>query len=167
MDGCPLTLNPGHSLEEITMKEGRIITAICIAAVGLVIFFASTADAAGFREQESWKFRTPMERSVQLQVEQHRQLYNGRYFKGSHAAKYQNIDVHIDNVDADGMQYQEITNIGNSNQTVNEITGDGNMINVDGTQDSADQNGQNGATWGDGSNTSQQQDSMGATLNVE
>lgn len=127
-----MKLDPDYTL------AGILIFIIVI----VIAIYASDSSAAGFREQESWKFKTPFERSIDLSMHQSRLLRKGGYFDGEHTARYYNVDMNVEYMDAEG--FQEVTNIGNYNDTTNTITGDGNTLNVDGVQRSADQSGQNG-----------------------
>ena len=121
-------------------KLGAWLTvAITAAVITFAVVYSGTAKAQ-FREQESWKFKTPYERAVDLQIHQSIMLRDGGYFDGEHTARYYNVDMDVEHMDAEG--FQEVTNIGNLNSTT--VTGDGNTLNVDGIQRSEEQTGLNG-----------------------
>ena len=126
-------------------------TVIALALGVVVLSYTVKPQAAGFREQEAWKFRGPYERSIFLAIHQSKQLEQGGYFDGEHTARYYNIDADVENVDAGNLQFQEIINVGNQHSTT--VRGDGNTLNVSNGQDSDKQSGLNGATAGNNSST--------------
>lgn len=124
------------------------------AAIGvglMLLFIAFDTLANGLGEDEPWKFRTPMEKSVIQQDFQLKALSDGGYFQGSHASRVYNVEANIDRVDADEMLFQEITNVGNQN--INTVEGDGNSLIFEADQTSDKQSGQNGAVIGEGDTT--------------
>lgn len=133
-------------------NNDKIVLSILAVSILTVLFFATETYGAGFREQESWKFRTPYERAVRLSIDQHRELKQGEYYHGSHASRYQQFDVNIENVDAGHLQFQETTTIGNYSDT--RVNGDGNILRSDDIQSSDEQNSLNGATAGRANTTS-------------
>lgn len=121
-------------------KDYAVAGVLGVALVGFAIAYSTDSLGAGFREQESWKFKTPFERSVDLSVHQSKMLRQGGYFQGEHTARYYNIDMNVEHMEAEG--FQEVTNIGTYQD--NTIDGNNNTLNVDSVQRSAEQTGQNG-----------------------
>lgn len=121
-------------------KDYAMAGVLGVALVGFAIAYSTDSLGAGFREQESWKFKTPFERSVDLSVHQSKMLRQGGYFQGEHTARYYNIDMNVEHMEAEG--FQEVTNIGTYQD--NTIDGNNNTLNVDSVQRSAEQTGQNG-----------------------